>query len=95
MLVGDGAPKQIRTADLLITNQLLYQLSYEGLGYSVPWAKLNTMANIKKKAAINTIPITVFINCFTVSILTHLMIIVKKICGQLLQTFSETKTTFK
>ena len=26
-----GAPKQIRTADLLITNQLLYQLSYEGM----------------------------------------------------------------
>ena len=30
-----GAPKQIRTADLLITNQLLYQLSYEGLCHTV------------------------------------------------------------
>ena len=27
----DGAPARIRTADLLITNQLLYQLSYKGL----------------------------------------------------------------
>ena len=26
----DGAPARIRTADLLITNQLLYQLSYKG-----------------------------------------------------------------
>ncbi len=26
-----GAPARIRTADLLITNQLLYQLSYKGL----------------------------------------------------------------
>lgn len=28
----DGAPTRTRTADLLITNQLLYQLSYRGLG---------------------------------------------------------------
>ncbi len=28
---NDGAPTQTRTADLLITNQLLYQLSYRGL----------------------------------------------------------------
>ncbi len=27
-----GADEQIRTADLLITNQLLYQLSYVGTG---------------------------------------------------------------
>ena len=26
----NGAPARIRTADLLITNQLLYQLSYKG-----------------------------------------------------------------
>ena len=26
-----GAPKKIRTSDLLITNQLLYQLSYRGI----------------------------------------------------------------
>ena len=26
-----GAPARIRTADLLITNQLLYQLSYKGI----------------------------------------------------------------
>jgi hypothetical protein len=31
-LLSDGAPARIRTADLLITNQLLYQLSYKGLG---------------------------------------------------------------
>ncbi len=30
-----GADERIRTADLLITNQLLYQLSYVGLG--APW----------------------------------------------------------
>ena len=29
--VFDGAPARIRTADLLITNQLLYQLSYKGI----------------------------------------------------------------
>jgi hypothetical protein len=28
----DGAPARSRTADLLITNQLLYQLSYKGIG---------------------------------------------------------------
>ena len=28
----DGAPTRTRTADLLITNQLLYQLSYRGAG---------------------------------------------------------------
>ena len=28
---GDGADERDRTADLLITNQLLYQLSYVGL----------------------------------------------------------------
>lgn len=28
-----GADERIRTADLLITNQLLYQLSYVGLGF--------------------------------------------------------------
>ena len=27
-----GAPTRTRTADLLITNQLLYQLSYRGTG---------------------------------------------------------------
>ena len=27
-----GAPTRTRTADLLITNQLLYQLSYAGFG---------------------------------------------------------------
>ena len=27
----NGAPARIRTADLLITNQLLYQLSYKGI----------------------------------------------------------------
>jgi hypothetical protein len=29
--LSDGAPARIRTADLLITNQLLYQLSYKGM----------------------------------------------------------------
>ena len=29
--VLDGAPARTRTADLLITNQLLYQLSYKGI----------------------------------------------------------------
>ena len=33
ILLSDGAPARIRTADLLITNQLLYQLSYKG--YSI------------------------------------------------------------
>jgi hypothetical protein len=28
----NGAPTRTRTADLLITNQLLYQLSYRGNG---------------------------------------------------------------
>jgi hypothetical protein len=31
ILLSDGAPARIRTADLLITNQLLYQLSYKGI----------------------------------------------------------------
>jgi hypothetical protein len=30
-LLRNGAPARIRTADLLITNQLLYQLSYKGM----------------------------------------------------------------
>ena len=30
-MVKDGAQKRSRTADLLITNQLLYQLSYLGI----------------------------------------------------------------
>jgi hypothetical protein len=30
ILLSDGAPARSRTADLLITNQLLYQLSYKG-----------------------------------------------------------------
>lgn len=30
-LIISGAGKRIRTADLLITNQLLYQLSYPGI----------------------------------------------------------------
>ena len=30
MLFAYGAPTKIRTPDLLITNQLLYQLSYKG-----------------------------------------------------------------
>ncbi len=29
-ILEDGAPTRTRTADLLITNQLLYQLSYRG-----------------------------------------------------------------
>ena len=29
----DGAPTRTRTADLLITNQLLYQLSYRGTAF--------------------------------------------------------------
>jgi hypothetical protein len=32
VLENDGADERSRTADLLITNQLLYQLSYVGLG---------------------------------------------------------------
>lgn len=32
---GYGAPTRTRTADLLITNQLLYQLSYRGLATSL------------------------------------------------------------
>ena len=31
-VVSDGAGTRIRTADLMITNQLLYQLSYAGTG---------------------------------------------------------------
>ena len=31
MKLVNGAPARIRTADLLITNQLLYQLSYKGM----------------------------------------------------------------
>ena len=31
----NGAGERTRTADLLITNQLLYQLSYAGLGLSL------------------------------------------------------------
>ena len=31
--MNDGAPARIRTADLLITNQLLYQLSYKGVSF--------------------------------------------------------------
>ncbi len=31
MIFKNGAPARIRTADLLITNQLLYQLSYKGI----------------------------------------------------------------
>ena len=31
ILLSDGAPARIRTAGLLITNQLLYQLSYKGI----------------------------------------------------------------
>ena len=31
ILLSDGAPARIRTADLLITNQLLYQLSSKGI----------------------------------------------------------------
>jgi hypothetical protein len=31
ILLSDGAPARSRTADLLITNQLLYQLSYKGI----------------------------------------------------------------
>ena len=34
ILLSDGAPARIRTADLLITNQLLYQLSYKGYYFS-------------------------------------------------------------
>jgi hypothetical protein len=34
ILLSDGAPARSRTADLLITNQLLYQLSYKGFIYS-------------------------------------------------------------
>ena len=36
----DGAPARIRTADLLITNQLLYQLSYKGI-------RINKVFNVK------------------------------------------------
>ena len=35
---GTGAGKRTRTADLLITNQLLYQLSYPGTGSILPEA---------------------------------------------------------
>ena len=42
-----GAPTRTRTANLLITNQLLYQLSYEGLmdlvGYNYFFCKLNKL----------------------------------------------------
>ena len=31
ILLSNGAPARSRTADLLITNQLLYQLSYKGI----------------------------------------------------------------
>ena len=33
---GNGAVERSRTSDLLITNQLLYQLSYNGRKKSVP-----------------------------------------------------------
>ena len=32
-LINSGAPARTRTADLLITNQLLYQLSYKGADF--------------------------------------------------------------
>ena len=37
--LGEGAGSQVRTDDLLITNQLLYQLSYTGAFSS--WGKLS------------------------------------------------------
>ena len=42
----DGAPTRTRTADLLITNQLLYQLSYRGLLVKVLTSEAVDMAKI-------------------------------------------------
>ena len=42
ILLSDGAPARIRTADLLITNQLLYQLSYKGI-------RINEVFNVKSQ----------------------------------------------
>ena len=41
-LACHGAPTTIRTQDLLITNQLLYQLSYKGIGSYFTRLLLNT-----------------------------------------------------
>ena len=41
-LVDSGAPTRTRTADLLITNQLLYQLSYRGTSGAI-MAKILSM----------------------------------------------------
>ncbi len=35
---GNGAPTRTRTADLLITNQLLYQLSYKGTARALAYS---------------------------------------------------------
>jgi hypothetical protein len=42
ILLSDGAPARSRTADLLITNQLLYQLSYKGI-------RINEVFNVKSQ----------------------------------------------
>ena len=37
---GNGAGKRNRTSDLLITNQLLYRLSYSGVGWKSRYQSL-------------------------------------------------------
>jgi hypothetical protein len=48
----EGAGRRIRTDDLLITNQLLYQLSYAGIlrgtfTLSLPRGKLNPLRSVR------------------------------------------------
>ena len=44
MIENSGAGERTRTADLLITNQLLYQLSYAGLWDACEWCARSTHA---------------------------------------------------
>ena len=44
-----GADERIRTADLLITNQLLYQLSYVGLNQASSDTSAEVMASAKQR----------------------------------------------
>ena len=48
-LGNTGADERIRTADLLITNQLLYQLSYVGLNQASSDTSSEMMANAKQR----------------------------------------------
>ena len=47
MMKKSGAATKIRTRDPLITNQMLYQLSYSGLSHYKQTIKLNKFVEIK------------------------------------------------